>query len=108
MDVFNCVRFHPPPLYGVLSYHQSQDDADITYSTPNSEWDILATYEGGSTIEMDVVLTNHHYVSVYVVGLLLSCVLFSTALHNTTRSCFVRNVMSIYCHVINTTLVDNA
>ena len=43
---------------------KSQEDAPITYSTPNSEWDILASYEAGSIIDIDVVFTNYHWVSV--------------------------------------------
>lgn len=42
---------------------KSQEDAPITYSTPNSEWDILASYEAGSIIDIDVVFTNYHWVS---------------------------------------------
>ena len=47
---------------------QSQNDAEITYSTPNKDWDVLASYEGGSVIDMDVAITNHHYVSEYYVN----------------------------------------
>lgn len=47
-----------------ISYFlQSGDDHPIVYSTPNSEWDVLETFEAGSTIDIDVIFTNYHWVS---------------------------------------------
>ncbi|CAM9974029.1 unnamed protein product, partial [Pylaiella littoralis] len=40
---------------------QSGDDAPITYSTPNSEWEPLAQYTAGDIMEMDIILTNYHW-----------------------------------------------
>lgn len=35
----------------------------IKYSTPNSQWEVLHTFEGGQEIEIDVLMVFYHWVS---------------------------------------------
>lgn len=42
---------------------QSGDDNPYVYSTPNSEWDTLTDYTPGEIIDIDVIVTNYHWVS---------------------------------------------
>lgn len=42
---------------------QGFDDDEITYTTPNSQWEVLHTFEGGQEIEIDVVIVYYHWVS---------------------------------------------
>ena len=46
----NCRHLHMNVmcLVNISPFSQSGDDNPIVYSTPNSEWDILASYEAGS------------------------------------------------------------
>ena len=34
----------------------------MPYSTPNSEWEVIDTFEGGQEIEIDVVVVYYHWV----------------------------------------------
>ena len=43
---------------------QGFDEDEITYTTPNSQWEVLHTFESGREIEIDVVIVYYHWVSV--------------------------------------------
>lgn len=42
---------------------QGSDSTKNTYSTPNSEWRVIDSFESGQVIEMDVVVVYYHRVS---------------------------------------------
>lgn len=46
----------------VRSLFQGFDEDAITYSTPNSQWEVLHTFQSGQEIEIDVVIVYYHWV----------------------------------------------
>lgn len=48
------------PMYVSVRCVQGQND--IIYTTPNSQWEVLHTFEGGQEIEIDVVIVIYHWV----------------------------------------------
>ena len=38
-------------------------EGENTYSTPNRNWKVLQTYKTGQVIEIETVMTAHHWVS---------------------------------------------
>lgn len=65
-DLFRDKGFDPYPCWSLAS--SGQGLTLNTYSTPNSEWPVVAEYESGQVIEMDTVVVYFHWVSVIKPG----------------------------------------
>lgn len=42
---------------------QGRNETEKIYSTPNSEWPVVAEFGSGDVIEMDVLVVYFHWVS---------------------------------------------
>ena len=47
---------------------QNSDEGSNTYSTPNSEWAVLGSFQKGQVLEMDLIMNTNHMVSKIVAG----------------------------------------
>ena len=52
-----------PRLLTFVSFFVGQGRTDFPYSTPNSEWPVLAEFESGQVIEINAVVVYYHWVS---------------------------------------------
>ena len=65
------------PQYELLRPRlQNSDEGSSKYSTPNSGWAVLGSFQKGQVLEMDLIMTAHHMVRLLETGVFQACGLF--------------------------------